>query len=242
MWLTLTQNSNKESLCVSNAVVVGDGLDAALSADNDIRDHGKRYLEALRTNFATGCTSILDIARISSKFDPFESQFSAFDRYIKTILSSPFFTVVKFEDTLHHRKEQNWDSAVNAIVDLYDGVQDRDKYRIKGSLANLVRSVATRENIKNAQTLFMQTVLNVTPDHVEAYLYSSHIELEHSISKALDAKQIDISIKRLDLRFNKDLWYEHAPLVSKKQLSLISDWIGQNSLPEVVDPPALCIN
>lgn len=238
--------------CVSNAVVIGTGIESAIEYDNKLRQllHNEPlnksggedyYLDILRRNYASGCSSILDIARISSRFNPFESQLQSFDAYTKAILSSPFFTLNKFEETIHHREESNWDSAVNAIVELYDGAKDYDKNKIKSSLSNLVKSAASRKNIKNRQTLFFQTVLNITDEKVDAFLYSTCVELEHSLAKSIDAKQIDIAIKRIELTFNNQLWEHHAHMVNKKQITLISDWISQNSLVPAEDSPKICI-
>jgi len=221
--------------CVSNAVLVGDNLKATKDMDQKLREtphEDESYLETLRNNYGTGCSSILDIARISSGFNPFETEVSVFNKYIKALTSSPFFAMNKFETANHHRGESNWDSAINSIVDLYDGVKDNDKAGIKNSLVNLAKSASTKLDIRNSETLFLQSVIQVNEGNVTAFLYSSSIDLEETTKKGFESKQLDVSIKKLELTFNEQLWHQYAHLINQKTVKLITDWADDNSIDE----------
>jgi len=224
-----TPNNNS---CVSNVAVVGNDVEQALLLDTRLRANDEYYLDTLRNNYGTGCSTILDIARISAKFNPFESSTVVFNKYIQAILASPFFSLKKYETTDHHRGDSNWNSAIDSIVGLYDGIQDGDRTKIKDSLVNLARSASTKKDIRNSHTMFLQSVLKLDQGTVTAYLYSSSIELEETTKKGFDSKQLDVSIKRLELSFNEQLWYQYAHLVNKKTVKLITDWITDNSVPE----------
>ena len=135
-FLSLSGMSGIAKPVVSGAAVTGSSKDEALANDKAVKDllpSGDqpitidRYNDLLKTfqnSPGTGCTTVMDMARIAAGFNPLspdlEGNQQAFDDYVKRIMAAPFFFLNDSSRTDYHRGEQNWNTAVDSIVDLYD--------------------------------------------------------------------------------------------------------------------------
>lgn len=218
-----------ENKSVSNSCVVGNNLDHVIKKDVLIKEGND---DELRTNYASGCTSILNLSKTASGFNPFENDVSTFNAYMKKVISSPFFSLDKYETVAHHRNETEWNSLIEAVCDLYEGIETHQINEIKHALIKLAKSAASRKDVRNTQTLFIQSVIKVNTNATTVYIYSSTIALMESSMKGIDSKQVDIEIKQVELTFNERLWYQYAHVINKNIIKLVTDWIQENTIQE----------
>ncbi len=229
---------------VSGAAVVGSGTQDALDLDQSFRGmlppsgtplSPERYNELLRifmSNPATGCTTVMDMARIAAGFNPLSPELKdnqkAFDDYVGRIMSAPFFFLNDSSRTDYHRGEKNWNVAVNAIVNLYEGIETQSKEQIRKSLINMTEAATSRKNTRQTKSLFAQSTVNLEKE-IQVYIYSSTISMEESKSKGGTSKQTDITIIKARLTFYKNLWPSYAQMVMNRHVKLVSDWLDANT-------------
>lgn len=160
LWLD-SANYNKTE-CHANSVAVGSLLSKYKKIDQEYLE--SKSLKCMKKNHASGCSSLLNIARVKSKFNPFvncKNTEEDFKNFVEQLSSCPFFSLVMSEEINVEKKDCNWDGLVNSIVDLYDGVRELDKSQIKNSIVNLVKSASSKLNTVNSQKLFFHNTIRV---------------------------------------------------------------------------------
>lgn len=245
----------------SGAVAVGAQLTQSLALDSAVGsalpaagtvltpDQYAKLLATFTNSPATGCTTVMDMARIAASYNPLApndtadekaTNRAAYNDYVARVMRAPFFTLNNSDSSTYHRQESNWDTAVDAIVALYDGVEAEDKDKIKTSLANLAKAAGSNSNTSNTDNLFVQSTLNLDAEII-VYIYSSVISMMESKSKGSDSKQTDIVIQRTQLTFYKNLWPSYAQMVMNHHVKLVADWLNDNSAPVGPKAMKLCI-
>ncbi|MFH7243776.1 MAG: hypothetical protein ACHWZW_13100 [Spirulina sp.] len=230
---------------VSGSALVGDGKENGLRKDLEVgnclpglgepltAEGYNALLEQYRGSPLTGCTTVMDMARIKAGYNPLSPDFdgnkSAFDDYVSRIMQSPFFFLDYSSRTDYHKEEQNWDQAISGIADLYEGIESGSKDSIVKSLAAMAQAAASRKNTKNTQNLFAQSTISIN-DKIEVFIYSSLVEMEESQSKGSDSKQTDMTIIKAKLTFYSTMWPSYAQMVLGHHIKLTSDWLDENTL------------
>ena len=238
---------------VSGSTVVGSGTQDALDKDKafsallpppgaDEPLTMEKYNELLKIftdNPATGCTTVMDMARIAAGFNPLspelESNQKAFDDYVTRIMRAPFFFLNTSSRTDYQRGEKNWDVVINSIVDLYEGIESQSKQEIKKSLISMARAATSRTNTRQTKNLFAQSTIDLE-EEIQVYIYSSTISLEESERKGSTSKQTDIAIIKARLTFYKNLWPSYAQTVMNRHVKLVNDWLDENTTKPGIQP------
>lgn len=238
------QRDGKEKECFSNTAIIGE-LQKTFEKDKRTAaiKSNEEFLEEFRTNYASGCTTVLSLAQKSTEYNPFYNSESEFFKYLEAIIKCPFFLLASFEEICLERKEKNWNSMLDEIVNLYDGVMEIDRQKIKNSIINLIKSVCSQKKNFCSQKLFFQSVINVqnnktslkvteneTCDRVQVYLYYTVIDLYDTKSKSVESRQSHVTMKRCTLDFNKSTWYENAHLIKKENASFVTDWLADKEM------------
>lgn len=211
-------------------------------------DEYQLALSEFQNNPLTGCTSVLDMARVASGYDPNGSatdtqNIAKFNDYLRRVLTAPFFHLTMNEHSEYHREESNWTAAINEISNLFDGVQGEDKSKIVSSITNLANAVASHKDTRQTSNLFTVSAINAPNNNsiIEVYLYSSKIEMIESEYKGSDCKQTDIDIRKINLRFNKEMWKSYARKVLERHVKLVDDWLDDNSTRPGTETVNLCV-
>lgn len=207
----------------------------------------QKALDEFRKNPLVGCTSVLDMARVASGYDPngdikSTKNINAFNDYLKRVLACPFFHLSYSENSSYQRREKNWDTAINEITNLFEGIEEDNKKTVRNSITSLAKAVASNKNTKQSKNLF--TVSSIyAPDNrnfIETYMYSSSIQMEEHSKKGSDSKQTDLVIRKINLTFNSSIWNSYAEKVLKKHIKLVDDWLDDNSTKPGTEKTNLC--
>ncbi len=206
----------------------------ALARDDEVRRHlGKPgLLEAFKNSPATGCITVMDMARISSGFNPFNplypGNYNAFLNYVDTIARSPFFEANPPDIQRYHRKDDDWNGVVNAIVGYYQGITVSDRNRIRMSLHRLINSAGSRRDTWQKRNLFAQNTVKAEKDDIIVYIYNSNVSLTERGGKHTTT-EVYFNISRIILRFYFQRWAYYAETVANKHIKLVRDWLNENS-------------
>jgi len=240
----------------SHCTVVGNQAQQTLDRDNKIRsaiaDHGKNiYLKQvttlLRSHPAAGCTTVMDMARISSGFNPLipleSGNYQAYLLYIKLLATLPLFELVEDSTQTFPQKAADWDNVIKDIVNLYEGISETDQQLIKQSWIRLVDAVTSHANTRQSENLLVQNILELT-NEIHVYIQYSSVTFEvvdkvvHSGKsvKHYYSQNYDLALHRIKLRFKTELWPDSVELVISKHRELVNDWLDGNTTKPGDDP------
>ncbi len=210
-----------------------------------IGDDPEKAVEQFKKYPILGCTTVLDMARVASGYDPNgdmnDANKAKYQDYVNRVLKCPFFHLVMNEHQTFHREESSWSDAIGQISNLFSGVAAKDKEKISQSIKNLANAVSSRSNTRQGTSLFSVSALNSDEHTVEAYIYSSNISMMESKSKGSDSKQTDIDIYKTNLSFDTEMWQYYAKKVFEKHFKLIEDWLDDNTTEPGDEKTNLCI-
>lgn len=235
------------NIASSSALIVGDcnyeEIDKKMKEAID--EDADKAIEQFKKYPVLGCTTVLDMARVASGYDPNgnmdDTNKEKYQDYVNRVLKCPFFHLVINEHQTFHRHESSWSEAINQISDLFSGVNAKDKGKISQSITNLANAVSSKSNTKQGTSLFSVSALNSDEHTVEAYIYSSNISMIENKSKGSDSKQTDIDIYKTNLSFDTEMWQYYAKKVFEKHFKLIEDWLNDNTTEPGDESTNLCI-
>lgn len=221
---------------VSQGLIVGSEKQSAVDADDDIRQAFQtygRYSDAVKAAAkvapTTGLTTILDIARIVSNFNPAlpndPNNVNAYNQYITKILQNPLMHLLSSDHKTFSRTTSDWNEVIDQIANLYDGVSASDKGKIVESLKTLAKAASSSSETKQTDSLFTQSTINCD-DNIDIYIYSSTVTMEETSSGKHDVKQVSFDIFCTQIRFTKELWSLYSDAVLAKHLALMDDWLN----------------
>lgn len=150
-------------------------------------------------------------------------------KYLSKVLECPLFHLKLNTCDQYNRNKSSWDKAIDQISDLFTGVAEEDKEKIKQSIKNLTNAVASNYNTKQGTSIFSVSALNTAHNNVEAYIFHSNISMCESKSKGSDCKQSTLNIFKTYLEFRNDLWPVYAEKILSVHYKAVDDWISDNS-------------
>lgn len=244
MAATPEQSTN---IAVSSAAVVGDcdykNIDAAIKSK--INNNRPEAMKIFKESPISGCTTILDMARVASGYDPNGGMNRAnkenYKEYLKKVLACPLFHLKIDTCDTYNRNEKSWNEAINQIVNLFTGVTTNDREKIEQTIKNLVNAVTSNYNTKQGASIFSVSVLDADENHVEAYIYYSDILMCEDKKKGSDCKQSTLNIFKTYLEFRSDLWPIYAEKIFDKHYKAVDDWLDDNSTKQGDIKANLCI-
>jgi hypothetical protein len=236
---------------LSNARLVGRDMNIAVDDSRALKTliEAKDYEQGLarfRAQPLDGCTSIMNIARVASGFNPLlpdvKGNVERFQDYTRRILSAPFFNLGYADSKTEIRQSEDWDDLIRSIVELFEGIEKEDRDRIKDGLANLAIAAGSRSGTKQTQNLFVQNVLQLDGGTLSIFIYYSSVVLQEDKVKGSTSRQSEFTIARSKLVFRTGDWPAFAERVWKKQVTVVDDWLDDNTTTSGDQPVNLCIS
>lgn len=222
------------------AALAGADIKDALEADDDVRqnlpngqppDSSPDFIQAFIKAPATGCSTLLDMARSMSKWDPLTPNdpvnVARFKDYVANIDKNPMFHLTMADSVTYDKKTSDWNKAITEIANLFDGISSEDKGKIKDSLVALAEAATSRSDTKQTTNLFCQNTIQANGEDVNVFIYSSSVEFVESSGKST-SKQQKFTIMRVRLEFKVDLWNQViATEVAKRHFKDLLDWLDR---------------
>lgn len=234
--ITSVSPDQSTNIATSAAVVLGLSDTAAIdkAMEEAIKTDREKAIEQFKKYPLLGCTTVLDMARVSSGYDPNgdmddQNTKDKYNDYVNRIQTCPFFHLNMNERQTLNRTESSWSEAINQISSLFTGVASKDKEKISQAITNLANAVSSKSNTRQGITLYSVSAINSDEHTIEVYIYFSDISMISSSKKGSDSKQTEIKITKTNLSFDTEMWAYYAEKVYDKHYKSIEDWLDDNS-------------
>jgi hypothetical protein len=237
---------------VSDAVLTG-GLEAQIlerSAQiKSLIEQGDLAagLEHFRRSPADGCTSIIDLARIGSGYDP--TRFDApenvrrFERFAAAILAAPVFQRQVLDCRPLSWSAASWGESTRRVVALFPALRGDDATRVRGSVERLVRAAASHPGQVQQGNLFVQAVLSSDADDYLVYLSYAHASFQEIHQRKRNPRyEARLTVARAHLRFLGAAWPAYAEAVWSRHVCAVVDWLARNTTAPGPARVALCFD
>ncbi len=242
----IPQSDTDSSVSGQNSIGAGDQAqaqsEAGVDLDKAIKD-GKKdtVIEILTNSTGNAVSSILGLAQSRSNWNPLNPDSAknqeGFQVFVSELLKVPIFNITQSSTTDVKYKEENYNSLIDKVVDLYDGIVEKDKTQIKNSIVNLAKACSSRVNTQNTKTLFVQNTLNAQKgENIVVGLQQTFMMMErsHATGKGApkDSYKTEISVKTLELTFQSNLWNKQlATGLAGKFVKSWDDWLNGGTTP-----------
>jgi len=255
--LTLLENTleatDGSSYTVSNAALVGNEAASArssslqakmnLPSDGSNPSTSNPFIQAFVNAPAAGATTMLDMARMASGFDPLDptniDNVSAFHAYLNEVSNNPMFFLEMADRRTLKIREQDFSRLINTIADLFEGLSTEDVVKIKEGLTNLAEAATSTKDIRQSTDLFAQSAVEVDGGEITLYLYYSSVAMIVHNGKST-TQQTDYTVMMTRLRFQREFWNEiTAGVVAQHHFKDLFDWLEGNSTKVGDDQPGV---
>ena len=234
---------------VSSAILVGSKAPQALDnakimkAALDDEDYEAAF-KIFKNDYACACSTILDMARQKSGYNPTNPDDpngkQKFLDYLSRVQKAPFFTLTFAEREKIESESKSYDQLINAIADTFQGLVEENKKAVVNALSSLAKVAANSESTRQTKDLFVQNVISAS-DQYSVYLYTCHVDMSSVTKKGVVAKQSLFEISTTKLNFKKSLWPAAARKVFDITVLAIDDWIADNTTQPESNKFKLCL-
>ncbi|OOE48866.1 hypothetical protein [Salinivibrio kushneri] len=213
----------------------GKKLDDAINAGNH-----SEIVDLLTESTGNAVSSILGLAQSRTGWNPLDpdndKNAEGFQEFVSSILKVPFFNVTQSERTTVHYEEENYNSLIDKVVGLYDGITEQDVPLIKNSIVNLAKACTSRVNTQNTKTLFVQNTMNATGTDIVVGIQQTFMMMERSHSSGKGAPKdhykTEITVNVMELTFKGGLWNKSAAeKLADKFVKSWDDWLDGTTTP-----------
>lgn len=237
----------EQTIAAQNSVPIGDAAPSEAAqgdALNQAKADGdtKKLAEILAASAGNAVTSMLGLAQSSSGWNPQDPDAAKnqqnFTKLIGILLANPLMVIKQRDTKSVHYQESNYNSLIDKVVDLYDGIAGDDIGKIKNSIANLAKASTSRVNTSNTSSLFVQNTLNAAESSDIVIMFQSStmmMEYSHSSGKGApkDTYKTEIDVTTIELHFNSAAWTPGmAESLAKKFTQAWDDWLNGTTTPD----------
>lgn len=240
------ETSGDSSVSGQNTIATGDQAsyqaEVGKALDRAIKNQEKdKIIDILASNPGNAVTSILGLAKTRTTWNPLDpdnkKNAQGFMDFVEQILRVPYFRITQSEHPTVHYEEENYDSLINKVADLYAGITEASKEKVKKSIVNLAMACTSRVNTKNTDTLFVQNSIQSANDDIVVQLEQTYMLMErsHNTGKGApkDKYKTQVDVKVLELTFSSALWTRDAAIkLAAKFVKSWDDWLDENTTPE----------
>lgn len=231
----------------SAAVLVGNDKDRVLKASDELGSNSN-FLETFARCPADGCTTIMDIARQATGYEPMrrdaEGQ-ARFRNYIDRLKASPFFFNALQDVSQFTRESKDWNDLVGTVVNALPDIPPESREEFRQSLINLVRNSFSHAGSQSSSDLFVQNVLSVSSQGQKldyaACFYVCHVVVVTHPTKGGTTGQVHYGIERTRLQFDTERWKDLASQVWDQQVRRVRQWLEDNTTPSGNVRTRLCL-
>ena len=248
------ENSGDSSVSGQNTIAIGDQAARQAEVGNAlnqaIKDQNQsEIIDILANNPGNAVTSILGLAKTRTTWNPLDPDNSknsqGFMDFVEQILRVPYFRITQSEHPTVNYEEENYDSLIDKVAELYEGITEVNKEKVKNSIVNLAKACTSRVNTQNTDTLFVQNSIQASNNDIVVQLEQTYMLMErsHSTGKGApkDKYKTQVDVKVLELTFSSSLWTRDAAVkLAAKFVKSWDDWLNDNTTPDTARNVTFC--
>lgn len=230
---------------ITNGILAGTQAERALQADRAyMAAPAAEKVEALKVAPATGCSMLLTLAREKAGYNPLEpagpDSELKFMRYIYQIIVCPLFRK-DIDDRITNVFDGDWNTVIEKIVSLYDGLPEQDKALLRKSLLSVAAAASSNPSTTEEICTFFQSTIDASTV-IGTFLYYMNVKMvtyvDHGGKNEPDRvrNQADLVLHRVKMSFDAGQWAGQAQNVYRETQSSLSDWLANNSSPNGTMP------
>jgi hypothetical protein len=211
---------------VANAQAQNGGSPGNWSADT---------ISAFSTSLATGCASLLEIARVQSGYNPLDTNqvynLNAVQNWVNQLKDgiAPNLFTVEYENSNTIGGVNNWPGYIAQAIDSYVGITDADKARLMASVQNLVQISYSAPNQPETVIMVQHSIQANTDGSASIYFYYTLASIIYSVGSGKNATSAlgsTFNIFRVKLNLNFSVYQSMAAQIANRQLQLVKNWLG----------------
>ncbi|MCP9765179.1 hypothetical protein [Lacihabitans soyangensis] len=195
-------------------------------------------LNAFAASPATGCASILEIARVKSGYNPLDPAQTAnqgallnWISEVKTCISNTLFSQ-EYGDNVTIGGASDWPTYVQQAINTYVGITDADKSRLQMSVQNLVQAAYSAPNQPEVVIMVQHAIQANTDGSVSIYFYFTSAVIKYSVGSGKHATSSlgsIFNIYRAKLNLNMTEYQSISNQVANTRIELVKNWLNNMS-------------
>ncbi|MCL2225441.1 MAG: hypothetical protein FWB96_10800 [Defluviitaleaceae bacterium] len=200
----------------------------------------------------TICTTVLDMARLSSGYNPsilmgnvgFQQSSNAFNEYLRRVLEAPFFKKEDDNTNMYDRGNRNWGEAIGEMGNICAHLSVASPAAMREQIVKLATAAASNSATQNRSSLFTVNAVNTENPacfYVHYFMAQIGMRFVKGSRKQADSVQSSIAIRAVKLAFHLDILPAYIRAVLEKHIKLVDDWLLENSTPKGSVAVKLCV-
>ncbi len=198
-------------------------------------------IDAFSQSPATGCASLLDLARTKSGYNPLgpapadaAASYNAILPWMNTLMNgiTPGLFLRDYDNWVNIGGSGNWPDYVNQAVNTYVGISEPDKARLSASIQQLVNAAYSMPNQPETITMLQNSIQANTDGSVSVYFYSTFAQIIYSVGSGKNATSqlgTTFQIYRSKMNLQLSVYQSQAAAIANQKLSLVKSWLNNMS-------------
>jgi len=172
--------------------------------------------------------TILNFAKNKAKFNPLDTKFdqAAFEAYKTQLNSCPFMFLEEHTSRKAHVDSHDFSKGVEAVIDLYSGIADKDINEVKTSIKKIAQLASQTNNQEQKQTCFNQSFVTSTSSEFKAYIVYSYVSMKRHAGKGYDSMSQELLTVRARFLIDKEKCKRYDSNIRGMDKKDVDDWCG----------------
>lgn len=220
--------SNLEQ-ATSSGLFLGNNTSDTTAAGRDIYSNPK--------NLPTAISSILNHAQTRADFHPASTPpdklANHFKAYVTEIDKTPFFHLLEHRDAKQEFYSKNYNVLIDQIANLYDGVSNSDREKLKTAIKELARSVFSEVKSNRWENLFSQSTIDYSnPAEPHIFIYYTKLHFGHdATSSKSEVNQQTYTVSKTKYAILPNLIEAYADKLASLDKTSVDDWLSSSTSP-----------
>lgn len=228
-----------------SAVLIGADRNAVLARDAQTAQNvptsgnpadSETFINSLVRSPVTGCTSILDQARIESGFNPLTPDLAdnptALFQYLDRIANrEPLFVVPPPTVISVRLRDDDWNQVIDDAISMYPVQASEGLQEVRSSILSVIGAAADAAKVSVRTAMVSQHTIDVG-SNVAVYICLSSVSFEKNEDGKETTSQLDFTLALLIFNFQLNLWDEEsARAVASQHYKSSLDWLAGMNTP-----------
>ncbi|WP_286315799.1 hypothetical protein [Romboutsia ilealis] len=181
------------------------------------------------------CTTLIDMARISSGYNPqlpyADENQKNFNTFLKNLGDCPLLTIEFSESTHYNLSSKDANELVDEVANICTGIEIKDVDQVKDSIKKIVKSAFSHSKQEQHESFFTQGTLSAD-DKITYTNNLCNLSVVSNDKKGGKITSDQTDIRRVRVCFRSDLWGRYEDIVYNKHKQDVEHWVDLFRTPE----------